>query len=527
MGMFCFQCEQTAHGVACVDVGTCGKSSDTAAAQDRITYELMKLAVASESHGPDVELAVVFMEALFTTVTNVNFDAGDCEQLAEDIAARTRACTGGNEPALEAVDGPDQLFASTTIEDSCRALLVLGLRGMAAYAYHAHVLGQHDPQVDAWLVTGMAQASRSHSVSQWLDLLHDVGMVNFACLELLDRANTSSYGDPVPTEVSMDVAPGPFIVVSGHDLHDLSMLLDQCEGSGVSVYTHGEMLPAHGYPQLHRHDCLKGHFGTAWQNQRKEFADMPGAVLFTTNCLMPVLEGYRDHVFTTAMVAHPGVTHIPAGSDGHKDFSAVIARAKELGGWGEPHIFTGINGGSTLTTGFAHHAVLSVADAVIGAITSGDVKHLYLVGGCDGALHGRNYFTRLVEATPPDSLVLTLACGKFRFNDLQLGTVAGLPRLLDMGQCNDAYSAVKVAQALADAFDVGINDLPLTIVLSWYEQKAVSVLLSLLALGVKNIKLGPTLPAFVSPGVLDVLSSQFGLAPTSTPEHDLAGTSAR
>lgn len=521
MSMFCFQCEQTAHGVGCVDLGVCGKTPDTSAAQDLITFELMKLAVAAEGRPPTAELALTFMEALFTTVTNVSFDADACAGLAQTIAERRLAWTHGQDVVLEAVAEPGALFESATTEGSCRALLVLGLRGMAAYAYHAHVLGHHDPRVDAWLVGGMAQASRSHSVPEWLELLHDFGMVNFACLELLDHANTSCFGDPEPTEVSMRVQPGPFIVVSGHDLHDLSMLLEQCENSGVDVYTHGEMLPAHGYPALRRYSCLKGHFGTAWQNQRKEFSELPGAVLFTTNCLMPPLSGYQDHVFTTAMVAHPGVSHIDADPDGHKDFSRVITRAKELGGWAEPHNLTGINGGSTLTTGFAHHAVLSVADTVVGAIESGQVNHIYLVGGCDGALHGRNYFTQLVESTPADSLVLTLACGKFRFNDLDLGTVGGLPRLLDMGQCNDAYSAVTVAQALAKALGVGINDLPLTIVLSWYEQKAVCVLLSLLALGVKNIRLGPTLPAFVSPGVLEVLASDFGLAPTSTVQNDL------
>lgn len=521
MGMFCYQCEQTARGVGCVDVGVCGKTVGTAAAQDRVTFELMKLAVASRARHVESQYALVFMRALFATVTNVNFDESSCESLADDIAAMTDTLTAGKEVVLDAVSAPDTLFGAATTEGSCRSLLILGLRGMAAYAYHAHVLGRHDPAVDEWLVTGMAEASTSHSVPEWLGLLHDFGLVNFACLAMLDAANTASFGDPEPTSVTMEVAPGPFIVASGHDLHDLAMLLDQCEGTGVSVYTHGELLPAHGYPALHRYSCLKGHFGTGWQNQRKEFAGMPGAVLFTTNCLMPPLPRYRDHIFTTAMVEYPGVAHISGQGDGSKDFSPVIERAKELGGWDEPHVFTGINGGSTLTTGFAHHAVLSVAQSVIGAIKSGELKQIYLVGGCDGALHGRNYFTRLVEVTPQDSLVLTLACGKFRFNDLQLGTVAGLPRLLDMGQCNDAYSAVKVAQALADAFDVGINELPLTIVLSWFEQKAVCVLLSLLALGVKNIKLGPTMPAFVSPGVLEVLSEHFGLGPTSVPSRDV------
>jgi hydroxylamine reductase len=520
--MFCFQCEQTVGGEACLEVSNCGKTVETSDAQDRITYELMKLAVAAEGSGREAELALTFIEGLFTTVTNVNFDADACNAMADEIDALRRELTGGADTVLEAISGPATIFTAGGVEPSCRALLVLGLRGMGAYAHHARVLGYRDAEVDAWLISGMAAASRSHQVATWLELLHDFGMVNFRCLELLDEANTSSYGHPTPTTVTMEVQPGPFIVVTGHDLHDLKMLAEQCEQAGVAIYTHGEMLPGHAYPQLRQYSCLKGHFGTAWQNQRKEFLGVPGAFLFTTNCLMPPLPGYADNIFTTAMVGLPGLAHIPASADGTKDFSAVIGKAKELGGWTEARMFSGINGGSELTTGFGHHAVLGVADVVIEAIKAGDLKHIYLVGGCDGALHGRNYFTNLVEQTPDDSLVLTLACGKFRFNDLDLGTIGGLPRMLDMGQCNDTYSAVKVASALAEAFGVGINDLPLSLVLSWYEQKAVCVLLSLLALGVKNIYLGPSLPAFVSPEVLDVLVTEFGLRPTSTVEADLA-----
>lgn len=522
MSMLCFQCEQTVNGQGCFEISNCGKDVATAAAQDRITYELMRLAVAAQGRGLDAELAPTIVEALFTTVTNVSFDAEACEALADRIDAQRRGLTGGTDTVLEAIAAPDGIFTTGGAEPSCRALLVLGLRGMAAYAYHAHVLGYHDSDVDGWLIAGLAAASRSHDVPTWLELLHDFGMVNFRCLELLDTANTTSFGHPTPTAVSMQVQPGPFIVVTGHDLHDLAQLAEQCEAAGVAIYTHGEMLPAHAYPELARYSCLKGHFGTAWQNQRKEFSGVPGAFLFTTNCLMPPLPRYAPNIFTTAAVAHPGIAHIDGSPDGTKDFSAVIAKAKELGGWTEPRDFTGINGGSDLTTGFGHNAVLGVADVVLGAIKSGELKHLYLVGGCDGALHGRNYFTRLVKRTEPDSIVLTLACGKFRFNDLDLGTVGGLPRMLDMGQCNDAYSAVKVAVTLAEALGVGINELPLSIVLSWYEQKAVSVLLSLLALGVKNIYLGPSLPAFVSPEVLDVLVSEFGMRPTTSVTDDLA-----
>mgnify|MGYP000877266459 CR=1 FL=1 len=526
MGMFCFQCEQTAHGTGCVEVGVCGKSIGTSDAQDRITYELMKLAVAVQDVAVDDDLAVLFMEALFTTITNVSFDEDACVAMADDIAARRLAITGGADTPLEAIAGPADIFGQSGVEASCRSLLVLGLRGMAAYAHHAYMLGRRDELVDGWLITGMAASSKHHEVADWLQLIHDFGLANFRCMEVLDEANTGTFGHPVPTPVTMDVEAGPFIVITGHDLHDMGMLLEQCEGTGVSVYTHGEMLPGHAYPELAKYSCLKGNFGTAWQNQRKEFKHVPGAFLFTTNCLMPPRKSYADNIFTTAVVAYPGLAHIAADASGHKDFSPVIERAKELGGWQHAKSFHGINGGSTLTTGFGHHAVLGAAETVINAVKSGDLKHIYLVGGCDGALHGRNYFTRFVEKTAPDTLVLTLACGKFRFNDLDLGTLGGLPRILDMGQCNDAYSAVKVASALADAFGVGINDLPLTLVLSWYEQKAVCVLLSLLSLGVKNIYLGPTLPAFVAPEVFDVLVSQFGLRPITNPDNDLAAIGA-
>lgn len=315
----------------------------------------------------------------------------------------------------------------------------------------------------------------------------------------------------------MTVRKGPFIVVTGHDLHDLRLLLEQTQGRGINIYTHGEMLPAHAYPELRQYEHLRGNFGTAWQNQQKEFADVPGAFLFTTNCLMPTRPSYADRVFTTGVVSYPDAVHI--GDD--KDFSPVIAKALELGGWSEDHEFTGINGGQTLTTGFGHGAVLSVADKVIAAVKAGKVRHFFLVGGCDGARTGRNYYTEFVRKTPADSIVLTLACGKFRFNDMDLGTAAGLPRLMDMGQCNDAYSAIQVAAALAEAFGCGVNELPLSIVLSWYEQKAVCVLLTLLSLGIKNIRLGPTLPAFVSPNVLRYLAENYNISPTTTPDEDL------
>jgi hydroxylamine reductase len=337
-------------------------------------------------------------------------------------------------------------------------------------------------------------------------------------MELLDKANTETYGNPVPTTVSLQVEKGPFIVISGHDLRDLQLLLQQTEGKGINIYTHGEMLPAHAYPELKKYSHLKGNFGTAWQNQQKEFANLPAPVLFTTNCLMPPKDSYADRVFTTEVVSFPGMVHI--GEE--KDFTPVIEKALELGGFDTDQEFTGINGGKTVTTGFGHNTVLSVADTVIGAVKAGDLKHIFLVGGCDGARTGRNYYTEFVKQTPADTAVLTLACGKYRFNDLELGTIGGLPRIMDMGQCNDAYSAIKVAVALAEAFGCGVNELPLTLVLSWYEQKAVSILLTLLHLGIKNIYLGPTLPAFISSNVLDFLVKNYEIHPITTPEQDLA-----
>ncbi len=402
-----------------------------------------------------------------------------------------------------------------------RTLLLLGLRGMAAYAHHAYVLGFQDKAVNEALFTGMRNVGTEHSMEAWLEILHQFGLDNFRCMELLDQANTGSYGHPRPTGVTMQIEAGPFIVVTGHDLLDLKRLLDQTAGKGINIYTHGEMLPAHGYPQLHEYPHLKGNFGTAWQNQQKEFANVPGAFLFTTNCLMPPRDNYADRVFTTSVVGYPGLAHIPETPYG-KDFSPVIEKALELGGYKEAVTMQGINGGSNLMTGFGHDAVLSKAGEVVAAVKSGALRHIFLVGGCDGAKPGRNYYTDFVAGTPADTLVLTLACGKYRFNDMDLGQIGPFPRIMDMGQCNDSFSAIKVAVALAEAFETDINELPLTLNLSWYEQKAICVLLTLLSLGVKNILLGPTLPAFVSANVLDVLSSQFGIRPVSSAKEDLA-----
>jgi hydroxylamine reductase len=391
---------------------------------------------------------------------------------------------------------------------------------MAAYAWHAHILGKDNAEVTGWLYKGLRAIGEDHSVDEWLSLIMEFGQVNLKCMELLDEANTTAFGHPVPTKVSMKVEKGPFIVITGHDFLDLKQLLEKTEGKGINIYTHGEMLPAHGYPELKKYSHLKGNYGTAWQNQQKEFTGLPAPILYTTNCLMPPKESYAENIFTTAAVGYPGLKHIPE-KDSRKDFSPVIEKALELGGWPEDKQFTGINGGTELMTGFARNTVMGVAETLIEAVKSGDIKHFFLVGGCDGARTGRNYYTDFVKMTPMDTVVLTLACGKYRFNDLNIGEIGGLPRLLDMGQCNDTYSAIKVAVALADAFKCEVNELPLTLNISWYEQKAVCILLTLLSLGINNIYLGPSFPAFISPNVLDVLVDKFALKPISTPEADM------
>ena len=463
------------------------------------------------------------MEALFATLTNVNFDNDAIEELtrrveeekqrlAPDCSVCGSACGRNDNYDME------KLWNANEDIRSLKSLILFGIRGMAAYAYHAALLGYTDEEVNRFFYKALfAVGMDDWGMNELLPVVLEVGEVNLKCMALLDKANTETFGDPVPTEVSLAVEKGPFIVISGHDLSDLKKLLEQTEGKGVNIYTHGEMLPAHAYPELKKYAHLKGNFGTAWQNQQKEFADIPAPVLFTTNCLMPPKKSYSDRVFTTEAVAYPELVHI--GED--KDFTPVIEKALELGGYPEDRQFTGINGGTKVTTGFARGAVLSVADKVIDAVKSGAIRHFFLVGGCDGARPGRNYYTEFVKQTPDDSIVLTLACGKYRFNDLDPGTIGGLPRIMDMGQCNDAYSAIQVAVALADAFGCGVNDLPLSMVLSWYEQKAVCILLTLLHLGIKNILLGPSLPAFISPNVLNYLVENYNIAPISTPEEDL------
>ena len=518
--MFCFQCEQVAKCEACTShAGVCGKPANVADAQDMLTGALIAMALTAQEAGQASDKAYdLAVEGLFACMTNVNFDEEAIEDLTSQVHQETTAlaeagnCAPFNDYDMELIWNDNEDIRSL------KSLVLFGLRGTAAYAYHARVLGYRNEDLDQFFLEALAALAEPGSVDTLLPLALKVGEMNLTCMDMLDAANTQTFGTPEPTTVSMEVEPGPFIVISGHDLYDLKLLLEQTEGKGVNVYTHGEMLPAHAYPELKKYPHLKGNFGTAWQNQKKEFDEVPAAFLFTTNCLMPPKESYANNVFTTEVAAFPGCTHIGP----EKDFTPVIERALELGGYDEPHTFTGINGGTELTCGFAQGTVLSVADQVVEAVKAGAIKHFFLVAGCDGARPGRNYYTEFVEATPDDTVVLTLACGKYRFNDLDLGTIGGLPRLMDMGQCNDAYSAIKVAIALAEAFDCGVNDLPLSMVLSWYEQKAVCILLTLLYLGIQNIKLGPTLPAFVSPNVLNVLVENYGLAPITTPEADLA-----
>lgn len=526
--MFCNQCEQTAKGLACTTHGVCGKSAAVAALQDQLIYLLRRLAALELRAGQSDAAADDFLvQGLFATLTNVNFDPqalrlmqaaalSRCDALAKRSGAAP--VSGGltldafldalprEATALDALH-PDQDVTSAM------QILLFGLKGVAAYADHAARLGQRDPKLTAFLrkalVAGTPADTEQRDLNGWLELVLDCGKANLRAMELLEQGNTGHFGHPVPTPVSLGQRKGKAILISGHDLDDLRALLEQTEGTGIQVYTHGEMLPAHGYPRLKAFKHLAGHYGTAWQNQQKELPDFPGAILFTTNCIQNP-HAASDKVFTCGNVGWPGCVHCTG-----QDFSPVIARALELPGFPEDRP------GATVTVGFGRKTLLAAAPAVLDAVAQGKLRHLFLVGGCDGARPGRNYYTEFVEKTPPDTLVLTLACGKFRFFDKDLGKLGELPRLLDIGQCNDAYAAVQVALALADALKCGVNELPLSLVLSWYEQKAVSILLTLLALGIKDIRLGPTLPAFVSPNILQVLVQNWGIKPISTPDADL------
>jgi hydroxylamine reductase len=521
--MFCFQCEQTAMCKGCTGrAGVCGKPADTAQEQDKLTGALIGLAkVVRDGHKETTASTdKAILTGLFTTITNVNFNTKTVKDVVDLVHAETKKLAP--QAALADYDMQKVWQANEDIR-SLKSLILFGLRGMAAYAYHAMVLKFADKEVNAFFYEALAALENENTMEALLPLVLKTGEINLKCMALLDKANTETYGTPAPTTVPLTIEKGPFIVITGHDLCDLKLLLEQTKDKGINIYTHGEMLPAHAYPELKKYPQLKGNFGTAWQNQQKEFDSIPAPILFTTNCLMPPRPSYKDRVFTTEVVSFPDVVHIGE----NKDFTPVINKALELGGYKEDKAMTGINGGHEVTTGFGHGTVLSVADKVVAAVKAGQISHFFLVGGCDGAKPGRNYYTEFVKQTPKDSIILTLACGKYRFNDLDLGTIGGLPRIMDMGQCNDAYSAIQVAVALAKVFNCGVNELPLSFVLSWYEQKAVCILLTLLYLGIKNIRLGPSLPAFVSPNVLKFLVENYGIAPITTPEEDLKSLLAK
>ena len=537
--MFCNQCEQTAKGTGCTVVGVCGKKPEVAALQDLLLHAVKGLALYAKEGNKlgifDREVDRFTAEAIFSTLTNVNFDAArfgklinQCVSYRETMKVKV-AAAGGNvnfadpsasfQPAADLADLVKQGEEVGLVNDhdadadiqSLQQILVYGMKGVSAYADHARILGQEDGVIYAFLYEGMvALTNKELGLNDWVGLVLKCGEINLRTMELLDAANTGKFGHPVPTEVPLGHKAGKCILISGHDLQDLANLLEQTEGKGIYIYTHGEMLPTHGYPELKKYKHFYGHYGTAWQNQKKEFAAFPGAILMTTNCIQDP-QAYMDNIFTTGLVGWPGAQHVKNG-----EFGPVIERALAMPGFVEDE-----DKGSVMV-GFARNTVMSVAGKVIEAVKSGDIKHFFLVGGCDGAKVGRNYYSEFVEKAPQDTIILTLACGKFRFFDKKLGDIGGIPRLLDVGQCNDAYSAIQIAVALANAFECGVNDLPLSLVLSWYEQKAVAILLTLLYLGIKNIRLGPSLPAFITPNVLDVLVKNFDIKPISTPDEDLA-----
>ncbi|MGB8991003.1 MAG: hydroxylamine reductase [Desulfobaccales bacterium] len=537
--MFCYQCEQAAKGEGCTVLGVCGKNAEVAALQDLLIYSLQGLsmfAVEGRKVGvSDRDVNVFTCEAAFSTLTNVDFDpdrlvklirrsvelreqckekvrqaGGKVDIVAVPATFKPAATLDGLLKQAEAVGLKSYPAADADIL-ALKHTLLFGIKGVCAYADHARILGQEDDKVYAFIHEGLAAtATPDLGLNEMLGLVLKCGEINLRTMELLDAANTGRYGHPVPTQVPLGHKKGKAILVSGHDLLDLEEILKQSAGKGITVYTHGEMLPCHGYPGLKKYPHFYGHFGTAWQNQAKEFAQFPGAIVMTTNCIQRPQEAYAPNLFTRGLVGWPGITHI---SD--LNFKPVIDKALALPGFAEDE------NGRSVMVGFARNAVLGVAGQVIEAVKNKQIRHFFLVGGCDGAKPTRNYYTEFVEKVPQDCIVLTLACGKFRFFDKQLGDIGGIPRLLDVGQCNDAYSAIQIAVALANAFGVGVNDLPLSLILSWYEQKAVAILLSLLYLGIKNIRLGPSLPAFVTPNVLDVLVKNFDIKPITTPDEDL------
>ncbi len=530
--MFCDQCEQTAKGIGCTVMGVCGKDGQVAMEQDQLVYLLRRLAQVVEDaaqKGLDTENDDDFIaDALFATLTNVNFDPKAIKGYQEACLERARTLSAklGQSPEDLALDLDQYLarlpetvvglgaFSSDADVDSAMQILLFGLKGLCAYKDHAARLGQRDKWLSAFvrkaLIAGTQWDNEVRDLGGWLELVLECGKANLKAMELLDKGNTSHFGDPMPSSVFLGQRKGKAILISGHDLLDLEALLEQTKDSGINIYTHGEMLPAHGYPRLKAYKHLVGNFGTAWQNQQKELPDFPGPVIFTTNCLQNP-KGYADKVFTTGNVGWPGCKHCEK-----RDFSAVIAKAREMPGFAED------KPGKEILTGFGRKTMIDAAPAVLEAVRKGALKHIFLVGGCDGARPSRSYYTEFVEKTPKDTLVLTLACGKYRFYDKDLGKLGDFPRLMDCGQCNDAYTPIQTALALAKALDCDLNALPLSLVISWYEQKAVAILLTLLYLGVKNILLGPTLPAFISPAILNILVEKWGIRLITKPESDLA-----
>lgn len=539
--MFCYQCEQTAQGRGCERVGVCGKDHVTATLQDALIHLLKGIgyhaAAAGERGLRDREAGIFALEALFTTITNVDFDPDRIEPMIrraaairDRLAAMHCACCCGaashlpvdpstwNPPAArDDILAEAEKFSIARRKEACgeretglEELVTQGLKGAAAYADHAHVLGFEDSSILAEFLSVLGFLATRHDTGELLEKALAVGELNFRVMELLDKANTETYGHPEPTAVRVTPKKGHAILVSGHDLKDLETLLEQTAGRGINVYTHGEMLPAHGYPGLRKHPHLAGNYGSAWQNQQKEFDEFPGAILMTTNCIQKPRPAYMGRIFTSGLVAWPGVRHI---SD--RNFAPVIEAALAQPGFAEDEPER------TITVGFGRNAVMSVAPAVIDAVKAGAIRHFFLIGGCDGAKPGRDYYTEFAEKVPRDCVILTLACGKYRFNKLDFGSIGGIPRLLDIGQCNDAYSAIRIALALSEAFGVDVNSLPLSLVLSWYEQKASAILLTLLHLGLRGIRLGPTLPACLTQDVVAVLQEKFGIMPITTPEEDL------
>ena len=553
--MFCYQCEQTANGKGCTKQGVCGKTPEVANLQDLLIFQLKGIScygdiLLKKRMRPEKRVVSFVENCLFTTLTNVNFDPEVHVKLlqeAQKIKDELRQQTGGTGTeniymAYRLPETKSEMLRTSQIagimydqnldEDirSLRQLVIYGLKGISAYGHQARELGYYSDAVDDFYIQGLAAVTDDQlTVEELIQLAMKTGTMALEIMQKLDEANTTIYGNPSPHAVPMTLKAGPFIIVSGHDFHDLEMLLAQSQGTGVNIYTHGEMLPGHGYEGLKKYPHLLGNFGGAWQDQQKQFDNIPGCILMTTNCLMKPRNSYKDRIYSTNVVGWDGVKYIPRTESGEKDFSEIIQQALALGGYDtdrdvrptEPSDCPEYQQLDELLTGFAHEATLSHAGEIVQAVKDGQIRHFFLIGGCDGARPGRNYFTEFAQLVPEDCVILTLACGKYRFNKLDFGTVAGLPRLLDVGQCNDAYSAVRIATALADAFDTDVNSLPLSMILSWYEQKAVAVLLALLSLGIKNIYLGPILPAFLSPNVVQYLVDTFQLHLISNAEDDI------